>query len=260
MNNYQIIQCYGRYLESLKCDNANVFSNYEKMYNYIINKIPSLARLLIPDCAEMTLKAVASKNISFNQRGLEWNQARIKKFFNCLNAIQAAETREDTDALKVLNCKILQLIMTEEAVNMQLYMFSKYKYTNCGKRLLTNGRVAIKAMLEAPTEEELELMLAEELPATTEPTVPTEEDYNPEKILTQLTDLYSKYNPQTAEEAKENLQELKDAFSDGQLTKNAYYAAKNFLNAMVGQYARGLAYKQPTSKKLQLLEALAPMT
>ena len=157
----KIVEAYKRYLDSLKSDESQVFENYKKMYDYCFNKVEGeLSLLLCLDCVEMTLKAIRDRQIHFKSNGLLWDKSRIDRFFKFKDAVESADKRGDNEAFKVCFYRMFKCIKEEQAPNMQLYMWSKYRDTSCGFELLTRGRATVRELLKASTDEEIDEILS----------------------------------------------------------------------------------------------------
>lgn len=159
----KIVGAYKRYLESFKTINteSQLFENYKKMYNYAFNTVEGeLSLLLALDCVEMTLKHIREKQLHFKYSGCEWEKSRNDRFFKFKNAVESADKRGDTEAFKVSFYRMFKCIKEEEAPNMQLYMWSKYRDTTCGFDLLTRGRAIVRELLKASSEEEIDEILS----------------------------------------------------------------------------------------------------
>ncbi len=157
----QIVEAYKRYLDSLKNDESQVFENYKKMYDYCFNKVEGeLSLLLCLDCVEMTLKAIRERQIRFKSNGLLWDKSRIDRFFKFKDAVESADKRGDDEAFKVCIYRMFKCIKEEQAPNMQLYMWSKYRDVSCGFELLTRSRATVRELLKASTDEEIDEILS----------------------------------------------------------------------------------------------------
>lgn len=161
--NLEIIKAYGRYLENLKSENSPLFENYEKMYDYLRNKVEDkeLSFLLSVDCIEKTLKEADKRNIRFKSTDVDWNKNRINRFFNFKKALDKASNRyeHDKDAFSVCFARMFKFIEEEPLPNMQLYMWSKYRESEDGLRLLTHNKTIVRELLACSSEQDIDKII-----------------------------------------------------------------------------------------------------
>lgn len=159
----EIIKAYERYLSSLGQNKNEVFKNFDRMYQYLTNKVEDdkLYQVLTVDCIYKTLKVVRDKQLRFKDGSCEWHKSSIDKAYQLIENIEKAVRHEDWDTYKINVFRLFKLAKEEESPNTRLFIYSKYQEIDEGYRFFKSEKERVSKLLKVETDEEAEKVLSE---------------------------------------------------------------------------------------------------
>ena len=128
MDSKTVLDVYKRYLHTLDGADAELFTNYGKIRDFIDSKCDNFGLwfALFSHCVRMNLKVIRERNIKIKSLCPEgWSSEVVQEGYRLLRNFKKAVKDDDLDSLKVNFYKFVKLAKAQNP-HLQLYLYLCY--------------------------------------------------------------------------------------------------------------------------------------